>query len=285
MMLDKLNELLRGQSQLARLATSALLVAIVGCVDYFTGYELSFSVFYLIPVALSAWYGSGRVAAPVCLMSATAWLLGDVISGHQYSHPAIPLWNAAVRLGFFAVTATLLCRLREVLEIHASQAQQDGLTGIMNARAFAARYGSVANLAGRHGHSVVVGFIDLDGFKAMNDSLGHSVGDEVLKAVASTISQRIRASDCVGRLGGDEFGVLLPETGLDGARSLFAAIRGSLLALADRQGWPVGFSIGVAVFGRPPESSDEAIRLADHLMYRVKATGKNNILFEEYQAS
>lgn len=82
-------------------------------------------------------------------------------------------------------------------------------------------------------------------------------------------------------MGGDEFAIVLPETDLAGARSFFGELRGILLALAARQDWPIGFSIGVAVFATDPPEPEQAIKLADDLMYRVKHTGKNDVLFEE----
>ncbi len=280
-MLDRLNSVLEGQTSYARFATTTSLVALLGVVDYLSGYEVSFSIFYLIPVAMAAWYGRANPARALCVIAALTWLGLDLASGHLYSHPAIPFWNAVVRLGFFLITATLLTRLRHALLAQAALAEVDGLTGIMNARTFATKYGAVAEFARRHHRSLAVGFVDLDNFKTLNDTLGHSVGDEVLKMVASSIAGRIRASDSVARLGGDEFALLL-DTDLEGAHALFADVRTNLLALGVQNGWPIGFSIGVAFFDTPPADSDAAITAADELMYRVKSSGKNDILFERY---
>jgi diguanylate cyclase (GGDEF)-like protein len=187
-----------------------------------------------------------------------------------------------VRMAFFIVIAHLLARLRTALELQSSLAQQDGLTGIMNARAFQRQCRFVTKLAARHKRTIALGYLDLDGFKKVNDTLGHGVGDHVLTVVAGELASRLRASDFVGRLGGDEFAVLLSETDAAGARILFGRMREQLLDLAARNGWPIGFSIGVAVFHSPPANVDDALRCADELMYRVKSTGKNNILIEEY---
>ncbi len=280
-MLRLLNRFLSAGWRASLAAGSVLLVAAIGAIDYLTGYELSLSIFYLIPVGMSSWYAGYRLGIPVCVISAATWLGVDRALGHQYSHAAIPFWNAVVRLGFFVIVTYLLVRLRGALEIQESLAQQDGLTGIMNARAFTLRWNAVAHLAGRHGRPMALGYLDLDGFKGVNDSFGHSGGDRTLKAVASEIARRLRASDSVGRMGGDEFAILLPETGVSGARSFFTEMRENLAGLAARNGWPVGFSIGVAVFQPPPPNSEDAIRRADDLMYRVKKAGGNAILLEE----
>jgi diguanylate cyclase (GGDEF)-like protein len=270
----------RSQGQLA--AASFVLVAIIGLIDYLTGYELAFSIFYAIPIGVTSWYVGNRSGVAVCIVSGLTWLAVDFTSGHPYSHPAIPFWNMGVRLAFFIVIARLLARLRTALELQSAWAQQDGLTGIMNARAFRRQCRFVTKLAARHKHTIALGYLDLDGFKGVNDTLGHGVGDHILTAVAGELASRLRASDFVGRLGGDEFAVLLSETDAAGARILFGRMREQLLDLAARNGWPIGFSIGVAVFHPPPADVDDALRCADELMYRVKSTGKNNILIEEY---
>lgn len=263
-------------------AFSFLLVAIVGACDLAIGYELSFSIFYTIPVGVAAWYVGRRFGFLVCLVSAITWLAVDYASDHQFSHPAIPFWNAAVRLGYFVIIAYLLDRLRGALDVQEILAQEDGLTGLLNARTFRQRCDAIFMLAKRHGRPLAVGYLDLDGFKGVNDSHGHAVGDEVLKAVASALSKRLRASDLGSRLGGDEFAVLLPETDFAGARAFFAELHESLVKLARANSWPVGFSIGVALFHCAMANPDDALRYADKLMYKVKNSGKNNILFEEY---
>jgi len=258
------------------------MVAVVGAIDLATGYELSLSIFYAIPVAIGSWYVGRRFGMLVCVVSAITWFAADSIAGHQYSHPTIPLWNGLVRLGFLAIIALLLDSLRNSFDFRDVLAQQDSLTGIMNARSFRQRCDSTFALASRHGRPLAVGYLDLDGFKGVNDSFGHSAGDQVLREVATALTGRLRASDFGGRLGGDEFAVLLPETDMAGARAFFTGLREKLVDLAARKRWPIGFSIGVAVFHTPTANSDDAIRRADDLMYKVKNSGKNNILFEEY---
>ncbi|WP_313952903.1 GGDEF domain-containing protein [Accumulibacter sp.] len=263
-------------------AYSFLLVAIVGACDLATGYELSLSIFYTIPVGVGTWYVGRRFGFLVCIVSAISWLTVEYAADHQFSHPAIPFWNATVRLGYFVIIAYLLDRLRGALNLQEILAQEDGLTGLLNARTFRHRCDAIFMLANRHGRPLALGYLDLDGFKGVNDSHGHAVGDEVLKAVASALSKRLRGSDLGSRLGGDEFAVLLPETDLAGAQAFFTELHESLVKLASANGWPVGFSIGVALFHCAMANPDDALRYADKLMYKVKNSGKNNILFEEY---
>lgn len=264
------------------LLCSLLLISIVIC-DYITGYELSFSIFYLLPVSISAWYLNKSAAVIASVFASAAWFWVDFTSGYPYTNQSIPFWNAAVRLGFFLVVALLFLKLRLLIDFQTSLAQKDGLTGIMNARAFGYACESIFELAHRNGRSLTLGYIDLDGFKGINDSLGHSVGDQVLIAVAATLSDKLRTSDIVARLGGDEFSILLPETSIAGAKIFFTELHASLLSLAENKSWPIGFSIGVAVFSSPTESLDDAIQRADNLMYQVKHSGKNGIQFAEFR--
>ncbi len=256
---------------------SLLLVAVVGAADSLIGYEISFSIFYLLPVSLCSWYAGRRFGLAICLVAAAAWFAADIHSGHLYSYAWIPVWNAGVRLAFFVVVSQLLNHLRDALVAQAALAQTDALTGLFNSRSLKQRYDEAASLATRHGHAVSVGFLDIDDFKLANDSLGHRTGDQILVAIAAVLLERIRASDLVGRVGGDEFVVLLPQTDQAGADTFFSQLRSSLLELARANQWPIGFSIGVAVFARAPARADEAFACADSVMYEVKKSGKSGL--------
>ncbi len=284
-MLKETDAVLSSLSPAVLAALSLLLVAFVGAIDYVSGFEISFSVFYLIPVGFGTWYLGKQFGIFICLVSAATWLAVDYASGHVYSRMAILFWNSAVRLAFFLVVSDLLQRLKRALETLSSLAQNDALTGLMNSRAFKQRCNLHFELASRNGQPLAVGYVDLDGFKGINDSLGHRAGDQVLVAVADTMAKRLRGSDLGARLGGDEFSILLPDTELAGAEVFFSGLHESLLELASLNHWPIGFSIGVAVFHKPIAGIDEAIHCADALMYKVKNSGKNRVIFEEYRSA
>lgn len=283
-MLDKVHAFLSSQPVLRVGVLCVLLLILVGIVDHLTGYETAWALFYLVPVGMAAWYLSRRTAFSLAVAAAFVWLVVNLTSGQIYSHPAIAYWNATVRLSFFVLTVYLMSKIRILLEIQTSLARQDSLTGLLNARTFGQTCASVFDLSRRHGHSSALGYIDVDGFKGVNDLFGHSVGDDVLKAVGAALSRRLRSSDIGARLGGDEFAILLPETTLPGAHSFFNELHAALGKLASRNQWPIGFSIGVAVFHFPPKSPDDAIRHADDLMYKVKHSNLNSVLFAEIHA-
>ena len=244
--------LLGDKPPLLIVAVGFVLAGFIGAIDYYTGFELSLSVFYLAPVGLVAWFAPRWAGFFLCGISALIWLTADFATGHTYSYWWMPWENAGVRLGFFIVTAHLLHRLKARLRHEEILARTDGLTQVLNARAFTEVSERLMMLADRHRHPIAVSYIDIDDFKTVNDTQGHSAGDRVLQDVASAILQCVRSTDVVGRMGGDEFAVVMPETGHTGAQTAFAKIHGELKRYAAEHGLPIGFRLQSAFPGRIP---------------------------------
>lgn len=267
----RLHELLIRQRQWVVGTVAAILVVLLAALDQLTGYELSFSVFYLVPTSIAAWYGSRSMGYAASAMSAAAWLAVEKISAVPYSQEWMIYWNGAVRFLFFIIVAWLVAELHETLKRHQQLARTDNLTGLLNRAGFIAHAAPVIASASRYGHPTSLAYIDLDGFKSINDSLGHARGDDALKVVAQRLLTASRESDVVARLGGDEFAVLLPSTSLQGARSFFGKLQELLYEESRHHGWQtLGFSIGAIVFEQGPPPLGDALRLADELMYRAK---------------
>jgi diguanylate cyclase (GGDEF)-like protein len=260
-----------------------LLTTIISIADYIVGYEISTSLFFLIPIALATWYGTSRQGVFFSFLSALVWYTIDAaFTPHFYSHPLIPFWNTGVRLGLFVIATQFLTLLKAQSNAEKNLSRTDGLTGLMNGRGFSEAAEKMFELASRHGRPTTIAYIDLDDFKQVNDLHGHSEGNKVLHTVGEVLLGSVRKTELAGRLGGDEFAIALPETNETGAQAVFNKLRTSLSRAMQERNWPVGFSIGVISFDLPPANFDEAVRLADALMYRVKRSGKNNILFEHY---
>lgn len=281
-MLASFHKWLNHQSPAFNGLAAIILITLVGGLDFFTGYELSFAFFYLIPVVFAGWYLGRMSSYLLSVLSAVTWSAIDYYSGLEYSSVFLPFWNALTRLGFFIVVSELVSRLKEALEYQEVLAESDGLTGLFNARAFREKSDIHFQLSSRNNHAITLAYIDLDGFKGINDSLGHSMGDRVLQKVSEQLWNSLRASDICARLGGDEFSVLLPETDLAGAKSFFTRLHANLCQLAEENAWPIGFSIGVAVFQPVNIELEQAISLADGLMYEIKKTGKNNVRYQVF---
>lgn len=256
-----------------------VLVAVLGIIDYFTGYEISFSLFYLIPVFLVGWYSTRDLTLVIATLSAITWLTADMESGARYTNAVIPIWNMLIRLGFFVIVTLLLAALRAAHDREQRFARIDYLTGTLNARHFLELADAELARARRYARMFTLAYLDVDNFKEVNDRFGHLVGDRVLQAVALHLQEKLRRTDLVGRMGGDEFAVLLPETGEDSARAVMAKVHAAVDAEMQQQHWPVTFSVGVVTFATPPESVAEVIKSADNLMYGVKRSGKRGIDF------
>lgn len=258
-----------------------LFIFIVALFDYITGFEMSFSIFYLVPVSISSWYIKRSLSFFICIISAFTWMIIDVISGNMYSQTWIVVWNTAVRLGFFLIVSYLLSELKIHLNLEKILSQTDALTGLKNSRAFKDELNKILNISARYDPLIVaVGYIDLDNFKMVNDTMGHSEGDQVLMSVGSVLSQSIRGSDAVGRLGGDEFAVALLIKGISDTEIFFNRLHNKLVNTMKDRDWPIGFSVGVAIFPTAPPNEDQALKYADELMYKIKKSEKNKVIYK-----
>lgn len=263
-------------------AAALSLLAVIGILDAITGGELSFSIFYLVPVGLVAWHGSRRGGIVLAMLAGAVWLIAD-LSCRKYSHPAIAGWNAGVRLGFFVLVALGLARIRALLSLEQKQARQDTLTGIPNSRQFFEVLGREVARSRRHGRPLTVAYLDLDGFKQVNDQHGHPTGDHVLQQAARVLKESIRLNDMVARLGGDEFALLLPETEPEEARAALERAHQCLTHAMKDNGWPVTASIGAVTFLNTPLDAHELVQLADRMMYRAKKQGQDQLYMQIYQ--
>jgi len=258
------------------------LIGGLGILDFLTGYELAFSLFYLIPISLVAWIVSQRLGILAAFASACVWFTADVAAGSYYSHPFIYAWNSLIRFGIFAIAALLLSTIKKELKLERELARTDYLTGAVNLRFFYDLVQIEIDRFQRYKHPFTFAYIDLDNFKTLNDRFGHSVGDQVLRIVASSALKHVRKTDIIARLGGDEFALFLPETNQESARVVLAKIQGGLLEEMRQSNWPITFSIGVLTCSAAPQTTDELVTMTDELMYAVKRDGKNAIKYSTY---
>lgn len=161
-------------------------------------------------------------------------------------------------------------------------AHHDALTGLPNRLLFSANLDQALELAKRHGGSIALMFMDLDRFKMINDTLGHTVGDRLLQAVAQRLKRCVRAEDTVARLGGDEFTVIVNDVShLEDAAMLAEKLIAAFEApiVIDGYEMKVGVSIGISVFPEDGSDSDGLTKAADAALYRAKERGRNTYEF------
>jgi diguanylate cyclase (GGDEF)-like protein len=206
-------------------------------------------------------------------------------------------WRAGMASILVVAIATLLGRLSwqlrksrtRFMEQQAAHARnveylayQDNLTGLPNRAMFSRLLYHQMQLARRYEKRLALMFLDLDRFKAINDSLSHDAGDELLKKMGKRIGESLRESDIVARLGGDEFIMLLPEIAEE---SQVTTVAGKILAAVARpftlaeQEYHITISIGIAMFPADGEDEQTLIKSADTAMYHAKEAGKNGFRF------
>jgi two-component system cell cycle response regulator len=152
--------------------------------------------------------------------------------------------------------------------------REDALTGLSNRRAILTQLGGMVSGARRHGHPLSIAILDLDHFKRINDTYGHKTGDEVLVAAAHALATHLRAEDQLGRLGGEEFLILLPDTTAGAAVHVAEKLR--LEVAAAPSPVPVTVSVGVATWDG--ETADDLVQRADDALYAAKDAGRDRVM-------
>jgi len=208
--------------------------------------------------------------APTVL--AIEWLRGMPID--------VPVIVAGCTVLFLLVIARLhglVALLSETLRSVEEQATHDQLTGLANRRLFQRRWRQSLGEAG--GHTTLL-YVDLDGFKPVNDVLGHDAGDRVLVEVAERLRRLVRAGDVVARLGGDEFAVIMPWTDATTADAIAQRLVAALAEPFDLAQRPVSIGASVGAVTAGPNADPEAeLRRADTAMYAAKAAGRGRVRF------
>jgi diguanylate cyclase (GGDEF)-like protein len=239
--------------------------------------EVRLGILYIVPVVLVTWteglaWGLGFAVATIGFQEIAAW---------EQLPPGTPvLWrlvNAASYVVVLGVAMAGLQRLRHIQQQLSRLATHDPLTSLVNARSFAARLTQELERNRRYPRPLALLYLDLDDFKVINDSHGHQTGDAVLRLVADAMRSSVRQADIVGRMGGDEFAVLMPETDADLADAAAKRLAASLRTVF--KGTPtVTASIGVVSCTAPDANTDELLRRADQAMYEAKRTGKDRVV-------
>lgn len=260
------------------IALIAASCALIGWLDYATGDELRIFPLYFCPVAMSAWRFGQKPAYAVASACALIWFVTNMAAGMTNLPLRIPLANALVQWLTFLALGWLLAATRALLDRERELARTDQLTGVMNLLGFRERAELEWRRAQRTGLPLAVACLDLDRFKEVNDTRGHGSGDALLKEIGAALSKRARATDVVGRIGGDEFIILMPDTGVAGANALLESIRREIARVATVQALPVTASAGAVVSTGWPQGLEAMIREADFALYTAKQQGRNRVI-------
>lgn len=181
----------------------------------------------------------------------------------------------------YIAVQTDVTQLHDIQLALAHQASFDTLTGLPNRALFNDRMGQLIASSTRHNNTFALLFVDLDRFKEVNDTLGHQVGDSLLREVSKRLQEEVRTEDTVARIGGDEFVVLLPGTDLAGAQAVAANLLACLrepVQLEQSLTYRPMASLGLSVFPQDGNTPDLLLRNADLAMYGAKIEGRNRMV-------
>jgi diguanylate cyclase (GGDEF)-like protein len=228
------------------------------------------------PVVFAAYMLSVRVAWTTMAVVAGAFA---VLAAASRGVDGIVLWLEVV--GAITVVCLMVIGLRRQADRLRAElaglARTDPLTGLANRRGFDEALGRAHDAAVRDGTPLSLLTVDIDHFKAVNDTWGHPAGDAVLASLSTFLSHRVRSSDVVGRLGGEEFAILVPncpaDQALSRAQQLCDAVR------VDSKTWdhPITISVGVATVPQDATTPTGLHQAADAALYRAKAAGRDRV--------
>ncbi len=226
------------------------------------------------------------VVGVVAQMACTLWrgILGVFFTA---SYPTFLTPHPANYVFAIVANATTVLALMAVLLAHRDEAARelerlatvDGLTGVLNRRAWMTRAATEMAVSVRYGHPVAVLMIDLDHFKQINDHHGHDAGDRALAFIARALQAAVRPGDLVGRYGGEEFCVLVTHADNAAAGAFDARMRKYLAEVAEEElGFPIAYSAGIAMRTSPDDTLAAMVRRADATLYSAKEQGRSRTL-------
>jgi diguanylate cyclase (GGDEF)-like protein len=236
---------------------------------------VGFAPLYM-PVICGACWGLGAraghfVAIIAAFLAAVPALQSDV-------EPEILAARVAIRIATFLFIAATIISFRRSYDRELFLAHRDRMTGTLNKEVFHRRCARAIDDAGHTGQILLLAILDLDDFKAVNSTEGHRAGDEVLRKFARGVSSIMRREDLIGRIGGDEFALLVRVPSIGEGQGFAREVHARLSAMLVESPYPVTCSMGaVLIPSHAPRNADELLHLADQAMYRAKRIGKNAV--------
>jgi diguanylate cyclase (GGDEF)-like protein len=258
---------------------AVLLIGLLGVLDYVTGNEIAFSLFYLIPILLATLAVDQNLGVLTSFLSALTLLAAQIAIGRTSSQPSLDFLNTVIRTVLFSFFAFLVDALHKSQREQRLVARTDFVTGAVSARYFTELLQMEIERMGRYANPFTVVFIDIDNFKQVNNLFGHQAGDSALRFLTDELKSQLRKTDIVARVGGDEFALLLPHLQQKDAEVILPKVRAALGEAMKQRNLPLTFSMGAVTCLTAPYAAEQMISLADELMYTVKNTTKNDIRY------
>jgi diguanylate cyclase (GGDEF)-like protein len=275
-MFQKISGFLEQRSK-PTLATIACATSILlGILDYATGIEVHFLLLYLVPIFISSWFISKEAGIWLAIFTSSIWFVVHSVGGRSYSSNWIVYWNLLMRMAAFTVFAITQAQLRAKLLELSHLASRDFLTGLPNGHAFYQLTAKEIDRAfGVEPMTLVC--IDITGFKWINHRFGYPTGDYMMCAIAHTIRKNVPRPDLVGRLGGTNFAVLLPNIASEVAHLILQRVQNALDEERRKYSHPLAFFISAIACTKAPRTVAELMQEADAQMTRIKNGKKDSL--------
>jgi diguanylate cyclase (GGDEF)-like protein len=252
----------------------------VCALDMVSGARVMPLFFYLLVAGLAAWSFGERKGALfgllVSMSGVTVRHFQVAADPHLAIVPMTEIWNLIARVLTTSLVVVLVSGMRSAVRLERWRASTDGLTGVLNKSAFQERMTTAVAAARGTQRAFILCYMDIDGFKQVNDRHGHSAGDEILRLFASAAVDAIRDGDLFARIGGDEFVALINIPAIGQGDHVATLVHRRISDILAKTGLPVSCSMGalLATAGEL-QPIEAAVQLADSLMYEVKRSGKS----------
>ena len=255
-------------------------LAAVTLLDFLSGIQMALMFLYLTVAGLAAWtFGERKGLMFGLLVALSGAAVRHVQMAANPTHmltPAMEVWSGVARILTSSLVVVLVSGMRGAIQLEQWRASTDGLTGVLNKTSFQARMTETLTAARGTSRGFILCYMDLDGFKQVNDRHGHSAGDDILRIFAQAAVDAIRQGDLFARIGGDEFVALLSIPHRDDGDHIAALVHRRISTILARTGLPVSCSMGALIATADElEPLEAAVQLADSLMYEVKKSGKD----------
>lgn len=267
-----------GDGEVRVVLNALLAMSIIFAVDCVTGSDVRLHVLYVFPLAAVAARCTQLRAVVAVLVLAIVLQIANVAADNASLPPFIV--DTLVDIAASLLVAVLGRRGRRAFLQVEALARTDPLTGLANRRCFIDTLDAEILRQRRQAGAIAVAMIDLDGFKQLNDGSGHAAGDVALQAVADVLRTHLRQTDGVGRIGGDEFAIVLTDVRGAELAGKFERLRAAIEQAMQERSFAVTASIGAACFAVSPGDAARALARVDALMYAAKQLGRNRVVCE-----
>jgi len=252
-------------------------VSVIAIADYLTQANIHFGPLYVLPICFASCRLTPRLALFLAVMMAALTvgtnfiILSDVPSLGMVANELVLYITA------FAALVSVFCFVQYRFERKSAFTRRDGMTGALIRSVFRQQASVMMTAAAIQERALLLAYLDLDGFKSINDRYGHEAGDRVLEGFGAEGRAMLRSEDCFGRVGGDEFAVLMPLVSSKAGRKLAETLHERFTAALATTGYDVTCSMGALII-LPDDAPtlDDVMRRVDRLMYAVKRDGKNS---------